>query len=184
MAKAGRMIHSAEFGGIPVAEQYFWLARAYLDGSRVLCEALIDEEFSPQYSSTRVILNLCRHAVELFLKGAIAIATNATPPNTHNLAKLLDQYQTLYPDQLFRFEVPFGIEAIGSGDLFPDLTARFHKTLDQRYRYPAASDGQPFNAPEGFVAEAFLRDIQALWKSILTLELRITKGIDTADVHT
>jgi HEPN domain-containing protein len=184
MDKPDQMIHSAEFDGIPIAEQYFWLARAYLDGSRVLCESLIDEDFSPQYSSTRVILHLCRHSVELFLKGAIAVASDSAPPQTHNLAKLLSQYKRLYPDPEYWFEVPFGFEALESYDLFPEATDQFHRTLDQRYRYPAASDGQPFNALEGFIAGMFLRDVQALWKSFLILEFRITKGLSNDDEDT
>ena len=170
------MIHSAEFNGIPIAEQYFWLSRAHLDGSRVLCESLIAENFSPQYSSTRVILSLCRHGVELFLKGAIAVATGARPPQTHNLITLVEKYQHTFPDLQYRFEVPFGVEVMGSEDLFPDLTARFHKTLDQRYRYPVASDGKPFDAPEGFIAELFLQEILILRKTFLMLEFQITKN--------
>lgn len=183
MEKSVRMFHSTEFDGIPTVAQYFWLARAYLDGSRLLCEALIQEDYSPQYSSSRVILHLCRHSVELFLKGAIAVATRTTPPRTHNLAHLFTEYQRRYPSSDYFFEVPFGIEVLDTYDFFPELLdpnqtlneRYYHNTLDQRYKYPTDSNGRPFNSPEGFIPQMFLSEIVALWETFIKLEIRIAK---------
>lgn len=171
-----KMIHSSEFENIPVSHQYFWVARAYLDGSRVLCKSIIDEEFSPQYSSTRVVLHLCRHAIELFLKGAIAVALGENPPTTHNLSTLMFEYDRLYPDTVYRFQIPFGVEDTTTAELFPDLLKRYHKTLDQRYRYPADQKGEAFSVNEGFIPGMFLEQLEALWKVFLNIEHKITRS--------
>lgn len=82
-------------------------------------------------TNSRVILHLCRHAIELFLKGAISKARNRQPPKTHNLVNLVGEYELALPGENFRFEVPFGVEALGNLALFPELEAlidEHHKT--------------------------------------------------------
>jgi len=120
-----------------------------------------------------VILHLCRHAVELFLKGAIAYATNAQPLQTHHLVNLIIEYERVLPDQMFRFEVPFGVEASGTPDLFGDFADQHHKTLDQRYRYPTDRSGKAFSEPEGFIAPMFMSDLEGLSKAFLQVELKL-----------
>ena len=117
------MLHSSEMDCLSVPDQYFSLARSYLEGSRVLCEAMVNDDYTPQYSNSRVILHLCRHAIELFLKGAISKARNRQPPKTHNLVNLVGEYEQALPGENFRFEVPFGVEALGNLALFPELEA-------------------------------------------------------------
>lgn len=171
------MIHSSEVQGLPVADQYFSLARGYLEGSRVLCDAMIKGAYTPQYANTRVILHLCRHSVELFLKGAISSATNGQPPKTHHLAKLVKEYEFVLPDPQFRFEVPFGIEAADAQDhLFAEVADRLHKTLDQRYRYPTDQSGKPFYEPEGFYPVMFMSELEDLSKAFLLVELQLKKA--------
>ncbi|MFN2312706.1 MAG: hypothetical protein ABR590_11725 [Spirochaetia bacterium] len=171
------MIHSATFQGLSIEDQYFSLARGYLEGSRVLCEAMLSDD-APQYSHTRVILHLCRHAVELFLKGAISSATRNQPPQTHHLAKLITEYERVLPGSEFRFEVPFGIESPGTPDFFDDLIDSLHKTLDQRYRYPTDRSGKPFSDPEGFMPAMFMSDLDALFKAFLQVELRLKQAAE------
>lgn len=62
-----------------------WLSLAYAEAAKVLCDALVAEDYSRQFTSTRVILHLCRHAAELFLKGAIESKTGKRAPATHRL---------------------------------------------------------------------------------------------------
>lgn len=173
------MLHSAELDRIPMLRRYFWLARAYLEGSRVLCQALIDDEFSAEYTNTRVILHLARQAVELFLKGAIAVATDRAAPNTHRLDQLEREYERLFPAAHLRFVMPFGIESCGSEDPFPEVTEQYHKTLDQRYRYPGDRAGNTFDAVEGFIPAMFLNELEVLRRTLLKLEHEITRGADS-----
>lgn len=170
------MIHSAAFQGLSVEDQYFSLARGYLEGSRVLCESMLNNDYAPQYSHTRVILNLCRHAVELFLKGAISSATKSQPPQTHHLANLVAEYERALPGSEFRFDVPFGIENPGTQDFFDDLVDNLHKTLDQRYRYPTDRNGKPFSEPSGFVPSMFLSELEALSMAFLQVESCLKKA--------
>ncbi|MCK9388531.1 MAG: hypothetical protein M0Q22_09100 [Sulfuritalea sp.] len=169
------MIHSSEFQGLSVADRYFSLARGYLEGSRVLCEAIDKDDYAPQYSHTRVVLHLCRHAVELFLKGAIAYATNAQPLQTHHLGNLITEYERVLPDPMFLIEIPFGVDASGTPDFFDDRADQLHKTLDQRYRYPTDRSGNVFSEPEGFIAPMFMSDLEGLSKAFLQVELRLKK---------
>lgn len=171
-----KMIHSNEFQHLSEAQRYFSLARGYLEGSKVLCSALLAGDYTPQYSNTRVILHLCRHAIELFLKGAITSATNKQPPNIHHLANLVAQYDKALPDSAFRFQIPFSVETFGNSDLFTQLLDQHHKTLDQRYRYPTDNKGKPFSDPEGFIPSAFMTSLDALSKDCLRIELRLTSA--------
>lgn len=167
------MIHSSRFQGLSVVDRYFFLARGYLEGSRVLCEAMLNDDFTPQFSNSQVILYLCRHAVELFLKGAIASVPDEQPPQTHNLKHLVDEYERVLPNQNYRFAIPFVVEVSGSLDLFAELEENHHKTLGQRYRYPTDRNGKPFSEPEGFLPAVFLSDLINLSKSFLLVERRL-----------
>ena len=68
---------SEELSDLPEWDQTFWLSRAYLEASQCLCESMLNGNFSSQYSSSRVILHLARHGVELFLKAAIGANADA-----------------------------------------------------------------------------------------------------------
>ncbi len=170
------MIHSEKFQGLPIEDQYFSLAHGYLEGSRVLCEAMLNDDYAPQYSHTRIILHLCRHAVELFLKGAISSATKSQPPQTHHLANLVIEYERVLPGSEFRFDVPFGIESPGTPDFFDDLADSLHKTLDQRYRYPTDRNGKPFSEPAGFIPSMFMSDLETLSNAFSQVEFHLKKA--------
>jgi hypothetical protein len=176
VGNAVKMIHASEVQGLPIAEQYFSLARGYLEGSKVLCEAMLRGSFTPRYTNSRVILHLCRHAVELFLKGAITIGQGGKPPKTHHLAKLVTEYEAAFSDPIFRFRVPFGIETIGTQDQdFSEFADRHHKTLDQRYRYPTDQSGKLFSEPEGFIPIMFMSELEDLSEAFLLVELQLKK---------
>jgi hypothetical protein len=174
-----KIIYSYEFQQLKHPDQYFSLARGYLEGSRVLCAAMCNDDYAPQYPHTRVILHLCRHAVELFFKGAIlSKSTNGKPPGGHNLAKLATEYERVFPNQEFRFEVPFGFETLGPFDLSPELaeihrisSEYHHKMLDQRYRYPADSNMKPFSEAESFIPATFMSNLNGLSKAFLRIEM-------------
>lgn len=158
-------------------QRMFWLARAYLEASTFLCEAMINEDFSRQYSSSRVVLHLARHAIELFLKGAICASTKGDPPKTHHLENLYADYMRLYPDPSLHFEIPFKFQALPDGELFPEIAEEYHKSLDQRYRYPSDSKGRIFSDPEGFLPEPFLAELRDLRPLFLTIPYRITGSV-------
>jgi hypothetical protein len=157
---------------MPLWERSFWLSRAFLEASHSLCTSMLAGDFSSQYSSSRVILHLARHGIELFLKAAIDGATQQDSARGHNLSKLLSEYERLYPDNRFRFQLPAQFDINPNRDLFEqDIEADyFHSTLDQRHRYPADRTGQDFATREIFDPTATLREIEELSRSLKILE--------------
>lgn len=158
---------------MPLYDRMFWLARAYLEASMVLCEAMINDDFTRQYSSSRVVLHLARHAIELFLKGGICASTKGRPPKTHHLENLHAEYARHFPDPSFHFDIPFKLEVLPNLEMFPELTEDYHKDLDQRFRYPSDSKGRMFSDLDAFVPTAFLAELKVLWPQFLTIPYRI-----------
>lgn len=167
-------INSLEFAALGEVEQYFALARAYLEGSRRLSEWMLRPGDTSCYADTRVNLHLCRQAVELFLKGSIYGATGSKYSPTHeeggphNLQPLLAKYETVLPDPQFHFELPFNVEPLG--DIQEDcdgvMSAQsYHKLLDQRHRYPGDRNGNLFTADftiDAFMPALYLATLQRL----------------------
>lgn len=131
---------------------------------------MLDEEFSNQYSSSRVILHLARHGLELFLKASVIAATGSRAPTVHNLAELLLQYKEHLPGEEFCFRSPKAFALSESDDLFQEDLDRFHLTLDQRHRYPADRHGRDFAVPEVFEPRVFLSEIRDLDKQLKIIE--------------
>jgi len=128
-----------------------WLANSYAEAARILCDELTEDRFSQRYESTRVILHLCRHAAELYFKGAIGVKRADMPMNTHRLDRLYAEYRQLYPDDRDHFDLPFHSQVIEpDDDLYPGTLDAYQKTHDQRFRYPTDSSGKPFSETESF----------------------------------
>ena len=139
--------YSEELAHLPVWDHSLWLSRAYLEAAGCLCQSMLDGDFSSQYSSSRVILHLSRQAIELFLKGALEAAGQATVSLGHNLDKLFLEYRRWYPDLSFFFQIPSQFQLDLNADLFPESLDPFHATLDQRHRYAVDKKGGSFAAP-------------------------------------
>lgn len=144
-----------------------WLADAYAEGALVLCNAMAEDDYQRQYTNTRVILHLCRHATELFFKGAVLHKTRRQPPKTHRLDKLYAEYRRHYPDEKWQLDLPFPTEAFNPDKgLFPDLLDEYTKTHDQRFRYPTDADGKPFEDKECFDIKAYQDAIDRFRSSV------------------
>ncbi len=162
--------NAGEFEGMPVWERSFWLSRAYIEASVYLCKAMVTDDFSKQYSSSRVILHLARQGLELFLKAAILRSTNTRSQAGHNLDKLLAEYKSRYPESRFHFSVPATFSPREELDLFPETVQSYHSTLDQRHRYPTDLKGQDFATPEVFDPRLLLSELEALCKTLHVIE--------------
>lgn len=160
------------------ASRTLWLADAYAEGAQVLCDAMANDDYYPQYTNTRVILHLCRHATELFFKGAVSIKTKAAPPRTHRLDKLYAQYRLHYPDEKYQLDLPFPKEVLNPEEgLFPDLLVEYSKTHDQRFRYPMDASGNPFEDFERFDVVAYREAIGRFRNSVNLVVGRIDLGL-------
>jgi hypothetical protein len=159
---------SEELSSLPDWDRSFWLSRAYIEASRCLYKSMLSGDFTSQYSSSRVILNLARQGIELFLKAALG-AVNSTPL-THDLDRLYFEYRLAFPALIFNFKMParFGVEATRS--LFPEDHNSFHATLDQRHRYPTDRAGNNFATRETFAPQETLQELEDLDKELKVLE--------------
>jgi len=142
--------YSEELADMEPWDGMLWLSRAYLEASEALCHAMLEGDFSSQYSSSRVILHVARQGIELFLKGAILAHGGAPEQLGHNLNKLYHEYRRLYPELRFHFEVPRHFLVSLNDELFPDDADAFHRVLDQRHRYATDRKGASFATPEVF----------------------------------
>lgn len=151
-------------------DRCYWLSRAYIEASMCLSHAMLEEEFSSQYSSSRVIIHLARHGIELFLKASILAANGSAALHGHNLEKLLSLYRECYPGESFQFDAPPQFALGRGGELFPDSLGHFHSTLDQRHRYPEDRIGTNFADPEVFDPQGFIEAVGKLDKQLKIIE--------------
>lgn len=157
------------------AVQMLWLALSYAEGAVVLSEALREDDFVQQYTSALVVMHLCRHAVELFLKGAIGKKHGVTPTG-HRLDVLYEHYRSYYPAEKYALEVPpFLRPALEKDDgLFPGALSEFQKTHDQRYRYPTDLSGKALDRRgEDFDISLYIRTVSDLRQKLNTLLVQI-----------
>lgn len=157
------------------ASRMLWMADGFAEGASVLCAAMASDDYYPQYTNTRVILHLCRHATELFFKGAIAIKSNKFL-KTHRIDTLYTQYKIHYPLDQYQIKIPFPQIILNpNASLFPDLLDDYIRTHDQRFRYPIDNQEIPFYDIEIFdvleyktVIEQFHTELNLLVFSIDT----------------
>ena len=126
-------------------ERWFAEAKDYLASSVHLLRGMVDGVLAPSWPRAKAAGFLYAHAVELLLKGALAQA-GLKVPKTHDLKKLHERYQSVYPgeetalgDDLTTFiaeneKLPFATflkypERIG--DLQKTWTANLHVDVEQ-----------------------------------------------------
>jgi len=148
------------------ASQMLWLSSAYADAAKSLVELMREDKFYPHHANVRVILHLCRHALELFLKGAIDLHDGNIPRSTHRLAVLFEKYKILYPAEKYHFPFPFPEQLFFVDDLFPETVENFHRTHDQRFRYPSDSKGNVFDRFETFDLSVQAEVIVDFWQKL------------------
>jgi hypothetical protein len=154
------MIHSSEFHELRPSERFFSLARAYLEASTVLCEAMVYAKCRPRLSNSRVILHLCHHAFELFLKAFIMNKMDGASLHTHSLYDLYEKYQKIFGGPQFQFSMPFGLEATPPFEPSPEMAMKYFGQLDQRYRYTLDRSLIAFPEIEGFLPNSFHAQLQ------------------------
>lgn len=161
--------YSQELADLAAWDRSFWLSRAFIEGARVLCEKMLEEEFSSQYSSSRVIVHLARQGIELFLKAALD-ASGRSVPRTHDLNALLASYKEHYADSAFDFTVPPRFATSLTLPLFEADDKILHGTMDQRFRFATDLAGQSFATPELFDCTQVLEEVQLLDKELKVVE--------------
>lgn len=142
--------YSEELSDLDSWDHNFWLSRAFMEASLTLSDAMLEGDFSSQYSSSRVTLHVARQGLELFLKAALEVKGLPTLQHGHNLDRLFTAYREAYPGEEFHLTTPWQFGVSLNRDLFPHETNDFHSTLDQRHRYAASKSGGSFATRETF----------------------------------
>lgn len=125
-------------------ERLLEMADAFARSSQTLTATIEADPEYYEHADWIVAMHLCRHAAELYFKGALAIRNGSVTRGSHNVRALRERYVESYPESFFHFELPFPQTLERENDLFPWTFADFDVTLDQRFRYPADRLGQPF----------------------------------------
>jgi hypothetical protein len=168
------VIGSWDIENLSSAEHFADLAHAYLDCSILLCSEMSKKSFSANFSRGRVILFLSLHSVELFLKGAILKRSPSAARNTHVLRDLQSAYNELYPEDQFRWELPFRTEYLGFTTQQEVKTLlKEEQPLDQLYRYPINREGNPWRGIIGFEVKDFLSKLENIKEDFCRLEKQI-----------
>ncbi|MBI2882984.1 MAG: hypothetical protein HYY11_03605 [Candidatus Methylomirabilis oxyfera] len=124
---------SWDYDHLSLSEHWFRMACAYLDCSHHLLEAMIEERLASSFHHAKVAVAIFEHAVELFLKGAIAHADQSVPVH-HKSTELLSQYRKLYPGKEFGF----------SGEIDQAVSQTEATPRNQYARYPQDLGGRPW----------------------------------------
>lgn len=155
-----------------VHEQFFFLAKAFLESAGVLCERLISWPEELNFDRGRVVISVTYHAVELFLKAAV-LRRKPEASLHHNLEVLKSEYDELYHGERYQFEVPFGIKVLGFDleeveKIKKDLRRRMPS--DQLTRYPINKSKEIWPGVQGFEPEEFREIINRLELDFRRLE--------------
>jgi len=122
---------SWDYEDLPESAHWFLMARAYLESSIHLLEEMIQERLDSSFHHAKVAAFTFGHAIELFLKGAIAQA-GLTVPIHHKSDVLLAEYRRLYPGEKFEF----------AGKIDEAVSPTAGAPLSEYARYPQDARGK------------------------------------------
>jgi HEPN domain-containing protein len=149
---------SWDYDGCSDSDRWLQMAFAYQECSCHLFAGMIEHKLKGTYHHAKVAASLFEHAVELFLKGGIALAGKVVP-NHHFLDQLYGQFKNLYPGKKFQF--------VGS---IAEMVAPSALTPHNEFaRYPSDQSGKPWQGHPHFdlatwfdQASRFLEDFRRL----------------------
>lgn len=163
-------VDSFELSDLPVPQQFFRLAYAYLDAAIVLNLRMLNTPDKLTYARGCVPLYLARHSVELFLKGAI-LSRSPSDGLHHDVEGLGTRYHDLYQHECFRWDVPFCSEPIS---LDPEALRELKKSAlqpsDQMFRYPTNKNSEPWKGISGYVPLQFHMTLETIKSDFDRLE--------------
>lgn len=122
------------FEDLSGADQWFLLARAFIDCSKNLFSHMRNETFDSSYFHAIAAFDIFSHSLELFLKGGI-IQAGEEIYTTHELIQLYNQFKKLYPGKKYKFK----------GDIINATRPDPRTPANQFARYPTNTSGQPFH---------------------------------------
>lgn len=135
-------------------DQLAAFAMAYLESAEILCLHLAQEYSSATYEKGSAVLYLAQHAIELFLKGAIA-RIKPDEKFSHGVESIYQRYKNLYPAKRFHFDLGFTTNYQGFSKKEIQQIRKSVPPIDQLFRYPFNKEGQPWPGLYAFEANSF-----------------------------
>ena len=102
-----RMVSESDLASLSIPLRFLSRSDAYLDSASRLCTVLKRSPKKSNYDRGSVVLFLTRHAIELFLKGAILERKPNEKLGNHDIEVLSRRYKKLYPGMKYEFHAPF-----------------------------------------------------------------------------
>jgi len=152
-------VTSHSFEKLEIPAKLYEQALAFLDASKLLCEAAGSRGTAGQsvnWSQGSVCYYCVHIATELFLKACIS-ARLGEVPKTHDLQKLLASYVEALPEPEFQFQIPLAWQQAASS--FENLLDR---APDQLYRYGVGKDGKGSSYTHQFAPDTLFNRIAHL----------------------
>ena len=150
---------------LPVHEQLFAFAYAYLSAAKLLCKQEIDHVEDCDWSAGTVVLMNASHAVELFLKAALLRKDGSIDAWAygHDIAALAKEYERQFPDPKLAWDLPFRQSK-------PEGLSAEHLRLYRdgvappsiEFRYPVTKNGEPWITLHSFEPHSFARDLEKI----------------------
>lgn len=115
------------------ADLWLLMAFAYQESSIHLFKDMIENRLNDTFHHAKVAVGLMKHAIEIFLKGGIVLASKEVPTH-HHLKQLFRQYKNLYPGKRLDFTCAVN-----------ELVEPSKQILNNQYsRYPMNKEGKPW----------------------------------------
>ena len=144
------------------SQRFLLYADAYLQASRSVCLRMREEETENTWPNAAVAMMLAAHAVELFLKGAIASRYPKALVKIHRIDQLAETYFGLFPQDEFAFDIPFRGEYPGFSEDEIATLKKDEPIPSVLFRYPVKSQGVEWQGIHGFETQGFLEIIAEL----------------------
>jgi hypothetical protein len=166
------MLTLSDIGHLPVPDQLFSYATAYLSASVVLCTKMKNDSTCCTWPNAAVVLLLAAHAIELFLKGVLLkrnVAVMDVQACKHSIDQLSAKYRETFQEESFTWEIPFTAALTKTewiarqkllnpdgtgGDLKDFLAASAAPSV--LYRYPVDRDWNDWEVACGLEPTSFL----------------------------
>lgn len=150
---------------LPIPEQLFAFAYAYLDAAETLCQKTIERAEERDWPSGAVVLMNAAHAVELFIKAALLRHDKSIDVWSfgHDVAALAKAYNTHFPEPELAWDIPF---ATPQPDGLTSEEQRLVKKLiahpSIELRYPVTKEGMPWLTLHGYEPHSFAKDLERI----------------------
>ena len=159
------LLPAQKLTALPIHQQYFAYAEAYLDSAARLCTTLARSSRKASFERGAVVLYLTQHGLELFYKGAI-LKSAPKERFSHGLLHLQNRYKTLYPAKRYNVKELFRASYEGLTKAQISQVQGLEPPVDQLFRYPEDKTGNSWQGLFAFEASSFRRELHSLLEQV------------------